>query len=143
MNNPILKGILAVLAGVFIGGMVNYGLIIISSSIIPPPAGTDLKTVEGLKAAMHLMEPKHFLMPFLAHAIGTLVAAFVASSIADTYKIRYALGISAWFLIGGILNIIMLPSPTWFTLTDLIGAYLPFGYLGYLLSIRFIAKEKK
>jgi len=55
---------------------------------------------------------------------------------------RYALGISAWFLMGGIMSVCMLPSPLWFTLVDLIGAYLPFGYLGYLLSIHFIAKEK-
>lgn len=142
MNNPILRGILAVLAGVFVGGMVNMALIMVSGSIIPPPAGTDLKTMEGLQAAMHLMEPKHFLMPFLAHALGTLVGAFVTASIAAQNKMRYALGISAWFLIGGITSVCMLPSPLWFTIVDLVGAYLPFGFIGYLLSIRFIAKEK-
>ncbi|MEC4050043.1 hypothetical protein OX284_011430 [Flavobacterium sp. SUN046] len=142
MNNPILRGILAVLAGIFIGGMVNMALIMISSSVIPPPVGANLKTMKGLQAAMHLMEPKHFLMPFLAHALGTLVGAFVAASIVAQSKMRYALGISAWFLMGGIMSVCMLPSPLWFTLVDLIGAYLPFGYVGYLLSSNFIAKEK-
>ena len=70
--NPILRNILACLAGIVLGNLVNGGLIHISSSIIPPPNGADTTTVEGLKATMHLFEPKHFLMPFLAHALGTL-----------------------------------------------------------------------
>src|SRR5690606_40560173 len=57
--------------------IVNMSIIMISGSIIPPPEGADTTTTEGLKAAMHLFEPKHFLLPFLAHALGTLVGAFV------------------------------------------------------------------
>ena len=44
-----------------------------SSSLIPPPEGADVTTLEGLKTSMHLFQPKHFLMPFLAHALGTLL----------------------------------------------------------------------
>jgi hypothetical protein len=42
---------------------------------------------------------------------------------------KFALVIGLFFLAGGIANIIMLPSPTWFTVLDLVGAYLPMGYL--------------
>lgn len=127
--NPILRNILAVIAGVFIGGALNMGIIMISSSIIPPPEGADLKTMEGLKISMHLMQPKHFLMPFLAHALGSLLGAFITASLVSTRKLIFAFGISVWFLIGGIMNIFILPSPLWFTLVDLIGAYIPMGYL--------------
>ena len=134
--NPILRNILAVIAGVFIGGAVNMAIIMVSSSIIPPPEGADLKTMEGLKAAMHLMEPKHFLMPFLAHALGTLVGALIVAAIATKHKMRFALGVSIWFLIGGIINIILLPSPIWFTILDLGAAYLPMGYLAGKFALR-------
>ena len=46
-----------------------------SSSIISPPKGVDVTTMEGLKAYLHLFEPKHFIFPFLAHALGTFAGA--------------------------------------------------------------------
>ncbi|MCX6352013.1 MAG: hypothetical protein NTX03_09130 [Bacteroidetes bacterium] len=132
--NPIIKNILGVLAGLALGGAVNMGIVMISSSIIPPPAGADVTTVEGLKASMHLFEPKHFLMPFLAHAIGTLVGAFIACLIAATHKMKFAMAISVLFLAGGIQMVLLVPSPTWFSVLDLGGAYIPMGYLGYKLA---------
>jgi uncharacterized membrane protein HdeD (DUF308 family) len=109
--NPTLKNILAVTVGIIIGGFVNMGIIMMSSSVIPPPEGADLTTMEGLKAAMPLMQAKHFLMPFLAHALGTFVGAFIAYYLAANNKMRFALAIGIWFMIGGIVNIILLPSP--------------------------------
>jgi len=139
--HPILKNSLAILAGAFIGGALNMAIIMVSSHIIPPPEGTDLKTIEGLKAAMHLMEPKHFLMPFLAHALGTLVGSCITAYIVPNQKMMYALLIATWFMIGGIMNIFMLPSPTWFTITDLVGAYLPMGFLGGYIATRLTKEE--
>lgn len=140
--HPILKNVLAVLAGVLIGGALNMAIIMVSSSIIPPPEGADLKTMEGLKTSMHLMEPKHFLMPFLAHALGSLVGAIITAFIVPKQKMVYAIGIAVWFMIGGVMNIFMLPSPTWFTVIDLVGAYLPMGLLGGLLAQKLSSTVK-
>ena len=134
--NPILKNVLAVVAGVIIGSMVNMGIIMISGSIIPPPEGGDITTMEGLKSTMHLFERKHFIFPFLAHALGTLVGAFVAAKIAAGKKMLMALLVGLFFLIGGTVNIAMLGGPMWFTALDIIVAYMPMGYLGYVLAKR-------
>jgi len=133
--NPILKNVLAVIAGVLIGSAINMAIIMVSGSIIPPPEGADVTTMEGLKASMHLFEPKHFLMPFLAHALGTLSGAFLTAIIAATLKMRLAMTIGVFFLAGGIANIFMLPSPTWFTVVDLAFAYIPMAYLGGKLVV--------
>ncbi|RZK19366.1 MAG: hypothetical protein EOO43_11790 [Flavobacterium sp.] len=125
--HPILKNILAVIAGIVIGGLVNSAIIMISGSIIPPPNGVDITTEEGLKNSMHLFEPKHFIFPFLAHAIGTFVGAYIAARI-STKKVLFAMLIGAFFLIGGIWMVIILPSPIWYTVVDLAGAYLPVAY---------------
>lgn len=132
----ILLNILAVILGLFIGGFVNMSIINISGSIIPPSNGIDVTTEEGLKAAIPLFEPKHFLFPFLAHAIGTLVGAFITALIAKTYRKILALVIGLAFLIGGIMMVFMVPSPTWFTLTDLILAYIPMAFLGYRIAFK-------
>ena len=135
MNSKV-KNILAVIAGLVIGSIVNMGLINISGSIIPPPEGVDNTTMEGLKEAMHLFQPKHFIFPFLAHALGTLVGAFIAAKIAATRKMTFALVIGAFFLIGGITSVMMLPSPTWFSILDIVGAYIPLAWIGGKLAVR-------
>lgn len=132
--NPIVKNILAVLTGLIIGSIVNMGIIMISGSIIQPPGGADVTTMEGLKESIHLFEPKHFIFPFLAHALGTLVGAFIATLISSTHKMKIALIIGILFLIGGITNVIMLPSPAWFTILDLVAAYIPMAWLGFKLA---------
>lgn len=129
--NSIIRNILAVISGVILGSVVNMGIIMISGSIIPPPEGADVTTMEGLKESMHLFQPQHFIFPFLAHAIGTFVGAFLAALIASNNKIYFAMGIGAFFLIGGIANVFMLPSPIWFTVLDLAGAYIPMAWLGW------------
>jgi hypothetical protein len=131
---PIFRNILAIILGLIVGSAVNMGLIMISGSVIPPPEGVDNTTAEGLKAGMHLFETKHFLFPFLAHALGTFVGAFLAALIAAGRKMWFAMAIGGFFMAGGIMNILMLPSPVWFTIVDLAGAYLPMAYFAGKLA---------
>ena len=138
--NAILRNILAVITGIIIGSIVNMSIINISGSIIPPPEGADITTMEGLKATMHLFKPINFLFPFLAHALGTLVGAILAAMIAANHKMRFALVIGLFFLIGGITNILLLPSPTWFAIADIGGAYIPMAWMGATLVNRKIKK---
>ena len=128
--NPILKNILAVIAGIVGGSIVNMGLVSISSSVIPLPEGVDPTSMESLKESMHLFGPRHFIMPFLAHALGTFAGALLAALIAATRKITFALVIGFFFLAGGIMNMFMLPSPVWFAILDLAVAYVPMAWLG-------------
>ena len=128
------RNILAIIIGLIIGSGVNMGLILTSGYVIPPPEGADVSTMEGLKATMHLFETRHFIFPFLAHGLGTLVGAFVTSKLAANHKMKFALSIGGFFLIGGIINIINLPSPVWFNAVDLIGAYIPMAWIGGKLA---------
>ena len=132
--HPIVRNILAVITGIIVGSAVNMGLIMVSGSIIPPPEGVDPTDLESLKASMHLFEAKHFIFPFLAHALGTLAGSFLAALIAASHKMKFALAIGVFFLLGGIANTFMLPSPTWFTILDLVAAYIPMAWLGGIIA---------
>ncbi|WP_317131400.1 hypothetical protein [Maribacter sp. ACAM166] len=61
---PILKNILAIVAGLVVGSIINMGIVRISGFVITPPERGDITTMEGLKATMHLFEPKHFFFHF-------------------------------------------------------------------------------
>lgn len=135
--NPILRNIIAVLVGLTVGSFVNMGIIMISSSIIEPPNGADVTTMEGLRESLHKFEPRHFIMPFLAHALGTMAGAFVAAVLAANRKILFAMVIGLLFLIGGVINVNMLPAPMWYNIADLSLAYIPMAYAGYLIAEAF------
>lgn len=132
--NPVIKNILGVVGGIIIGSVVNMALITVGPKIIPPPVDADMTTMEGLKAAMEFMEPKHFIFPWLAHALGSLTGGLFAYLISGSNKDRMAYIVVFFFLLGGIANVTMLPSPMWFTITDLALAYIPMGWLAIELG---------
>lgn len=132
----LLRNVLAVVVGLVIGGVVNMAIVGLGPALIPPPAGVDVTKPESLAAAMHLFEPRHFVMPFLAHALGTLVGALVAYLIAASHKARFAYAISVVFLCGGIAACFMIPAPIWFIALDLLVAYLPMAWLAGWLGAR-------
>lgn len=134
MKSNILKNILAVMAGLIFGSIVNMLLINLGSVLVTPPVGVDLTTPEGLKSGMPLMQPIHFLFPFLAHAIGTFVGAWVGARISVKAKWRVAMLIGMLFLAGGISMVMQLPSPLWFDFIDLILAYLPMAWFAIRLQ---------
>ena len=131
--NPTVRKFLAVLAGIVIGNIINGGLITIGPMFIDAPAGVDVNDLESIKANIHLYGIKDFSIPFLAHALGTLVGAFTAAKIAKQNEIKYGLGIGVFFLIGGIAMSYMVYHPI-FSPFDLILAYIPMGWLGAKLA---------
>jgi len=132
----LLRNVLAVIAGLVIGGGVNMAIVTLGPSLIPLPAGVDVNTAEGLSKAMHLLEPRHFVMPFLAHAVGTLAGALAAYLIAATSRVKLAYVIGAVFLCGGVAASFMIPAPAWFIALDLLAAYLPMAWLSTRIGNR-------
>jgi hypothetical protein len=134
----LLRNVLAVLAGIAIGAGVNMALITLSPSLIAAPAGVDVNSAESLSKGMHLFEPRHFVMPFLAHAVGTLAGALTADLIAATYKAPMAYVVGVVFLCGGVAASFMIPAPAWFIALDLLVAYLPMAQVGIQIGSRLL-----
>lgn len=126
-----MKPLVLTLLAAILGMALNGYLITYSHLFVAPPIGVDLTTEEGLLAAMPRMEPKHYLMPFLAHALGTLLSAFLASCWVRPATLQRAMLLGFVFLAGGLYMVRILPSPMWFNVLDLGLAYLPMAYLGY------------
>ena len=85
---------------------------------------------------MSLLQPRHFIAPFVAHALGTLVGALAAHTIAGSRKALFAWVIGVLFLCGGIAASLMIPAPTWFKAVDLLFAYLPMAWLATWIGAR-------
>ena len=131
---PIARNILAVVVGILVGGTLNMAIVTVGPMVVPPPEGVDMTDMASLKDNVKLLQPVHFIAPWLAHALGTLVGAFVAAKIAVSHHLKLALGIGVFFLLGGIAVVVMMGGPIWFAVLDLLLAYLPMGYLGGKLA---------
>ncbi|MGB6037543.1 MAG: hypothetical protein WBG42_14810 [Cryomorphaceae bacterium] len=128
MNN-VVRNILALVIGALIGGIVNMALILLSPMVVPLPEGVDPMNAQSLADNIHRFTAANFIMPFLAHALGTLAGAFIAVKIAATHKEKFAYAIGLLFLAGGIMNAFSIPAPTWFIALDLIVAYIPMAWI--------------
>lgn len=132
----LLRNVLAIVAGIAIGGAVNMALITLGPALIPPPAGVDVTSAESLARSIHLFEPRHFVMPFLAHAVGAFAGALAACLLASSHKALIAYVIGGFFLCGGIAAGFMIPAPYWFIAVDLLAAYLPMAWLAIRAASR-------
>jgi len=132
--NTVLRNVLAVIAGLIVGAIVNMALVMVGGALIPAPAGVDVTNVESIRASIHLFEAKHFVFPFLAHAIGTLIGALVASLIGGSNRTLLAMIVGVFGVLVGIAAAFMVPAPVWFMALDLVVAYIPMAWLGWKLS---------
>ena len=129
----ILKGLLVLFVALFIGGELNMFIVENGHYLIANPPGTDFTTTEGLKKSMHLMQPKHFVMPFLAHALGTLLSAIIVVKLMPPKAKLFSYLVGLMFFVGGVMMIFMVPSPLWFTIVDLVFAYFPMSFIAIKL----------
>lgn len=133
--HPLLRNILAVIAGLVVGGLVNMGLIILGGKFLPPPAGVEVNDIASINAHIREYSVPQLLAPFIAHAAGVLVGAFLTVRLAASRHLALALIIGALFLLGGIMAVRMIPNaPMWFNVLDLVVAYIPMAWLGAKLA---------
>lgn len=137
----LFRNILAVVFGFVAGSVVNMALVTIGPRVIPAPAGVDVSKAESIAASIHLFEPKHFVFPFLAHALGTFAGALVAYLVAASRRTVFAFVVGGLFLAGGIAASFLIPAPAWFIALDLVAAYLPMAWLAMQVGRRMTGTQ--
>jgi hypothetical protein len=134
----VVRNVVAFLLGIIAGTLVNMALVALGPAVFPPPTGVNMSDAASLSSSIHLLEPRHYVFPFLAHALGTFVGAAVAFRMAASRRTAVALGVGAFFLLGGIAASMMIKAPLWFVAVDLLLAYLPMAWLGARFARRFV-----
>jgi len=132
--NPILKNVIAVVIAIVAGYIANMGLIMLGPNIVPLPEGMVPEDPNSIKEHMGNMQLGNFVMVWLAHAAGAFVSAFVATKIAASNSKTISLALGGLWLIGGIMMVNMVGGPPSFIVADLVFAYIPMAYLGWILA---------
>jgi len=128
-----------ILVGALAGATLNMGVLLLGSKLMPNPPGVDVNDPASINAHIHEYSVLQLLVPFLAHALGTLAGAFLAARFnrGTGLGLLAALVVGALFLFGGISTGMMIPNaPLWFDALDLVVAYLPMAFLGARLAAR-------
>lgn len=119
--HPALRNILAVIIGALACIFLNGLLLGLMMKLVGTPEGFDPNKMD----TYHLLQAKHYLSPFVAHALPSLVGGAIAALIAASRKMTYALVVGGLHLLGGLIAAFMIPAPVWFIVLDLAVAYLP------------------
>ena len=133
----VVRNVAAFVIGIIVASILNMALVTLGPVVFPPPAGVNMSDATSLGSSVHLLEPRHFVCPFLAHALGTLAGAAVAFLIAS-HRVVMAWMIGVFFLLGGIAASLMIGAPVWFVAVDLLFGYLPPAWLGGRFASRFV-----
>lgn len=138
--NGTVRTVLAPIAGFLVGGVVNMATIVVGTKLVPAPEGVDVWDPESIAKNIHLFSGKHYAAPFLAHAFGTFAGAVVAYLIASTHKRIASHVVGGLFLLGGIHACMAIPSPAWFVVLDLAGAYVPMAAAATFAGASLLAR---
>ncbi|MCC6772458.1 MAG: hypothetical protein IT360_14785 [Gemmatimonadaceae bacterium] len=65
-----LRSVIAVAAGVFVGGIAVFGVEALGHALVPPPAGLDVADPEAVRQASATRPAVHFLPLRLAYLAG-------------------------------------------------------------------------
>jgi hypothetical protein len=124
----ILGAIAVGLLALFVGGITNMGIVQAGGALWPVDPQFDLKTMAGLEAALPTYTTVQLLIPVLAHAAGTLVAALIVARW-GLWPVFSAYVFAGLFFLGGLQMVVALPAPVWMETLDLLVAYFPMAWL--------------
>lgn len=132
----MIKKIVGVIVGLIVGGIVVMLIEMVSSLQHPLPEGLDM--TDKLAFAEHVagLPTSAFVIVLVAHIMGALVGGFICSVIVRQKWITGFAIIGTTFMIGGIINLAMIPHPTWFTAVDFM-VYIPSALIGGFLGKSF------
>ena len=110
-------------------------LVKLSQAMYPLPEGLNPNDFEALRAHVEAngMPTGALLIVLAAHAGGSLVSGFVCGLIAGRAWYAAAVALGVLWMCGGIAMLMMLPSPIWFTVADVL-LYIPAALLGVKLG---------
>lgn len=109
--SPLIRRILAVVAGLIVAAVVVAGLEAASSVLYPLPEGLDHTDRDAMTAAISRLPTPAFVAVLFAWGLGALAGAWTAARISGVVATGYIIG--ALLLAGGVTNLLAIPHPVW------------------------------
>ena len=129
-----MKTFLATVAGIIVGVFTIWAIEAIGHLLFPLPVDLTPTNLEELKQVVMIMPIKSLLVVIIAQIIGVFSGMYVGF-IMQRENLTPLYIIAGLFIFSTVLNLILMPHPTWFMITDLLSIL--------LVSLLFIRSVKK
>ena len=129
-----MKTFLATVTGIIVGVFTIWAIEAIGHLLFPLPAELTPTNLEELKQVVMIMPIKSLLVVIIAQIIGVVSGMYVGF-IVQRESLTPLYIIAGLFIFSAVLNLILMPHPTWFMITDLLSIL--------LVSLLFILSVKK
>ena len=133
MKKSLVLDVVGVVVGMISGMILMMGLHLASTLVYPIPEGIDMMSTdpaeqEKVAAWIGTLPGGAFVLTLIAHGLGCMGGAALATLIAGRRSLVPPLIVGVFFTVGGVLNLMSIPHPTWFTFVDL-PIYLVLAYV--------------
>lgn len=118
MQNPVFRGIVAVIAGLVAAFAVVFVLEALGHMVFPPPSGLDISKPEDQARMMEAIPLGAKIAVVVAWFFGTLAGAIVAARVG--LRPHYAWAIAAITILLSVVTTTMFPHPAWMTVSAVV-----------------------
>lgn len=126
-----MRVVLATILGFIVGNAVNFAIINLG---MPVPVQEGVDQYEALREMMDSFTTMDYMIPLAAHIFGILTGLIVARLICKTSNVPIYI-IGGLHMVGTVINLFLIPAPTWFIMVDL--------FLPILIIIYFLRTKKR
>ena len=131
-----LRDLVSIIIGIFCGALATF--FIASSGRDFFSEYQDVPNItepEAFAVFIETLPLGAFILLLFSHSCGSIIAAFIATILSRHDRPTTAMAIGILMLAGGVRNLILIPHPVWYQISEGI-IYLPAAFLGYKLSLK-------
>ena len=114
------RKIMAVLLGIITAVACVTGIEALGHAIYPPPIDLDVGDTEQMAEYMQSVPLGALLSVLAAWTFATLIGGVVAGKISGEKPLVFATIIGAFMMAASVSTLIMIPHPTWFSITAIV-----------------------
>ena len=125
----MLRKILFIIVGILSATVFIYIIESLGHLVYPPSEDLDLKNPDTIKSIMKDVPAGALLFVLLAYALGSFFGGLITAIISKSSKVINAIIVGIVLLIFGLINLLIIPHPVWFTVVSIL-LYIPCAYIG-------------
>jgi hypothetical protein len=116
-----MRNVIGALVGIAVAIITVMVLQKIGHIVFPPPADLDFENRDAVAAYMQTLPIGAFVFVLASYIIAAFDGTFAACLVGRAMPVIYALIVGGMMLIGTVANLALIPHPTWFSITAIIG----------------------
>jgi len=131
----MLRPLGGVVVGLLVAFIIFIGFQTLNLAIFPLPDGVTPNDHDAFEAFISKLPITAFIIVLAGYMVGSLAGGYTGAKFAQTKWKTIGLVIGVILTIGGAMNVLSIPHPTWFVVLNLV-LFVPMAWLGAMLAGR-------